>query len=121
MDNTVVWKPGPIRALVAARPAAFRSLIDVERGFYGPKVGALWDGHVAVWLTTAKINKCPALWTITDRDTSLPDHQSGQSLPPGRFRTRARPTSSRATCGSGLWNAGSSITPRCQVDAVTVG
>jgi mannosyltransferase len=86
VDNSVVWKPGPIRALLAARPAAFRSLIDVERGFYGPKVGALWDGHVAVWLTTAKINKCRTLWTITDRDKSLPDHQtrqSGQALPPG--------------------------------------
>jgi mannosyltransferase len=83
VDNTVPWRPGPIRALLATRPAAFRSLIDVERGAYGPKVGWLWDGHVAVWLTTAKINKCPAIWTITNKDTSLPDHQAGQSLPPG--------------------------------------
>ena len=89
VDNTVPWKPGPIRALLATRPAAFRSLIDVERGFYGPKVGALWDGHVAVWLTTAKINKCPTLWTISDRDKSLPDHQTGQSLPPGSVFGRA--------------------------------
>jgi mannosyltransferase len=83
VDNTVPWKPGPIRALLATRPAAFRSLIDVERGVYGPKVGSLWDGHVAVWLTTAKINKCSTIWTITERDKSLPDHQTGQSLPPG--------------------------------------
>lgn len=83
VDNTVPWRPGPIRALLAARPAAYKSLIDVERGFYGPKVGALWDGHVAVWLTTAKINKCSTVWTITNRDKSLPDHQAGQSLSPG--------------------------------------
>jgi len=83
VDNTVPWKPGPIRALLATRPAAFRSLIDVERGFYGPKVGALWDGHVAVWLTTAKINKCSALWTISTKDKSLPDRQAGPSLQPG--------------------------------------
>jgi mannosyltransferase len=83
VDNTVPWRPGPIRALLATRPAAFRSLIDVERGAYGPKVGWLWDGHVAVWLTTAKINKCTTIWTITDHDKSLPDHQIGQSLPPG--------------------------------------
>src|ERR1700730_4945238 len=88
-DNTVPWRPGPIRALLATRPAAFRSLIDVERGAYGPRVGWLWDGHVAVWLTTAKINKCPAIWTITDRDKSLPDHQAGQSLPPGTAFGRA--------------------------------
>ncbi|WP_156689629.1 glycosyltransferase family 39 protein [Mycobacterium sp. Marseille-P9652] len=85
VDNTVPWRPGPVRALLATRPASFRSLIDVERGAYGPKVGTLWDGHVAVWLTTAKINKCPTLWTITDKDRSLPDHQSGPSLPPGVF------------------------------------
>ncbi|MCV6985783.1 hypothetical protein H7H78_10185 [Mycobacterium shinjukuense] len=85
VDNTVPWRPGPIRALLAARPAAFRSLIDVGRGSYGPQVGALWDGHVAVWLTTAKIDACPALWTITNRDPSLPDHQAGRSLPPGSF------------------------------------
>ena len=89
VDNTVPWKPGPIRALLAARPAAFRSLIDVERGVYGPKVGSLWDGHVAVWLTTAKINKCPTIWTITNKDKSLPDHQSGPSLPPGNAFGRA--------------------------------
>ena len=83
VDNTVPWKPGPIRALLASRPAAFRSLIDVERGVYGPTVGSLWDGHVAVWLTTAKINKCSTIWTITNKDTSLPDHQSGALLPPG--------------------------------------
>lgn len=89
VDNTVPWRPGPIRALLATRPAAFRSLIDVERGVYGPKVGSLWDGHVAVWLTTAKINKCPAIWTITNKDNSLPDHQTGRSLPPGSAFGRA--------------------------------
>lgn len=84
LDNTVPWKPGPIRALLAARPAAFRHLIDVERGSYGPEAGTLWDGHVAVWLTTAKINKCPTLWTITNRDKSLADYQVGPVLPPGK-------------------------------------
>lgn len=89
VDNTVPWRPGPIRALLATRPAAFKSLIDVERGAYGPKVGWLWDGHVAVWLTTAKINKCTTIWTITNRDTALPDHQTGQALPPGTAFGRA--------------------------------
>ncbi|BAX92450.1 glycosyltransferase family 39 protein [Mycobacterium shigaense] len=85
VDNTVPWRPGPIRAVIAARPAAYRSLIDVGRGGYGPKVGSLWDGHVAVWFTTAKINKCATVWTITDHDKSLPDHKTGEALPPGVF------------------------------------
>lgn len=89
VDNTADWKPGPVRASLAARPAAYRPLVDVGRGAYGPKVGSLWDGHVAVWLVTEKIDKCPVLWTITNHDTSLPDHQAGQVLPPGSAFGRA--------------------------------
>jgi mannosyltransferase len=83
VDNTVRWKPGPIRALVATRPAAFRRLADVERGARGPEHGTLWDGHVAVWLVLPRLNKCSTVWTISSRDKTLPNHQSGQSLPPG--------------------------------------
>lgn len=83
VDNTVPWRPGPIRALLASRPAAFEPLIDIERGFRGPDVGALWDGHVAVWLRTARVDQCSTLWTITDRDKALPNQQHGQVLPPG--------------------------------------
>lgn len=89
VDNTVPWRPGPIRALLATRPAAFRPLVDIERGFRGPDVGALWDGHVAVWLRTAQINQCTTVWTITDRDKTLPNQQSGQALPPGPILGRA--------------------------------
>lgn len=89
VDNTVPWKPGPIRALLAAKPASYKPLIDVGRGAYAPKVGSLWDGHVAVWLVTAKINKCTTLWTVTNHDKSLPAHQTGQFLSPGSAFGRA--------------------------------
>jgi mannosyltransferase len=89
VDNTVGWLPGPIRALLAARPAAFRPLIDVGRGRRGSERGTLWDGHVAVWLVTGRLYKCTTLWTISNHDTTLPHHQSGNSLPPGRVLRRA--------------------------------
>jgi mannosyltransferase len=89
VDNTVSWLPGPIRALLAARPAAFRPLIDVGRGRRGSERGTLWDGHVAVWLVTGRLYKCTTLWTISNHDTTLPHHQSGNSLPPGRVLRRA--------------------------------
>jgi mannosyltransferase len=84
VDNTVTWLPGPIRALVAARPAAYRPLVDVGRGVRAPQRGTLWDGHVAVWLVVGRLYQCSALWTISTHDTTLPNHQSGESLPPGR-------------------------------------
>jgi mannosyltransferase len=89
VDNTVGWLPGPIRALLAARPAAFRPLIDIGRGLRASERGTLWDGHVAVWLVTGRLYKCTTLWTISSHDTTLPDHQSGNSLPPGRVLRRA--------------------------------
>ncbi|MDI3315669.1 MAG: glycosyltransferase family 39 protein [Mycobacterium sp.] len=85
VDNTVRWAPGPIRALLATRPAAFRPLIDVGRGARGPERGTLWDGHVAVWLVLDRLAKCATVWTISSRDKTLPDHQAGPSLPPGRL------------------------------------
>jgi mannosyltransferase len=89
VDNTVSWLPGPIRALLATRPATFRPLVDVGRGSRGPERGTLWDGHVGVWLVVGRLYQCTTLWTISTHDTTLPNHQSGQSLPPGRVLGRA--------------------------------
>ena len=89
VDNTVGWLPGPVRALLGARPAAFRPLVDVGRGQRAPERDTLWDGHVAVWLVVGRLYQCTTLWTISTHDTSLPDHQSGESLPPGRVLARA--------------------------------
>ncbi len=83
IDNTVFWAPGPIRALVATRPAAFRPLIDVGRGARAADRGWLWDGNVAVWLVTRQLDKCATVWTISGHDKALPNHQSGRSLAPG--------------------------------------
>jgi mannosyltransferase len=83
VDNTVGWLPGPIRALLATRPAAFAPLADIGRGDQGPEHGHLWDGHVAIWLVLPRLDKCTTVWAISSRDTTLPDHQSGRSLPPG--------------------------------------
>ena len=89
VDNTVGWLPGPVRALIAARPAAFQPLVDVGRGVPAPKRETLWDGHIAVWLIVGGLYRCNTLWTITTHDTRLPNHQAGPSLPPGREFGRA--------------------------------
>ncbi len=84
VDNTVGWLPGPVRALLAARPTAFQPLLDIGRGVPAPKRETLWDGHIAVWLIVGRLYTCTTLWTITTHDTRLPNHQAGPSLPPGR-------------------------------------
>ena len=75
LDNSTTWKPGPIRPLPAARPAAYQKLHDYGRGRTAIQRNMLWDSHIAIWAWADKIPDCPALWTITERDPSLPDHQ----------------------------------------------
>jgi mannosyltransferase len=89
VDNTVGWLPGPIRALLAARPAAFRPLIDVGRGVPAAKRETLWDGHIAAWLIVGRLYRCTTLWTISTHDTKLPAHRAGISLPPGGVLARS--------------------------------
>jgi mannosyltransferase len=89
VDNTVGWLPGPVRAVLAARPDAYRALVDVGRGVPAAKRETLWDGHVAVWLVVGRLYRCTTLWTISTHDTKLPNHQTGASLPPGRMLARA--------------------------------
>lgn len=88
IDNTTRWAPGPIRALLAARPDAFAGLTDPGRGPHGPDLGRLWDGHIGVWATAGELSRCTTIWTITDHDWALPAYQAGAALPAGKRFSR---------------------------------
>lgn len=90
MDNTVTWKPGPIRPMTAARPGAYAKLQDPGRGVRGPDRNRLWDGHIAIWAVADKVRRCTVLWTVSERDPAVPDRQSGAAIDPGP-RLRAAP------------------------------
>ena len=83
LDNTTSWKPGPIRPLLAARPGAYRDLDDVGRGRSATATDRLWDGFVPVWTRLDRLNRCSVLWTVSERDHTLDDHDSGTALSPG--------------------------------------
>ncbi len=89
LDNSTTWLPGPIRPLTAARPLAYQKLHDYGRGLTAVQRNRLWDSHIAIWAWADKMPDCPALWTVTERDPTLPDHQRGATLPPGPRLERA--------------------------------
>lgn len=89
MDNSAAWKPGPIRPLIAARPAAFAKLRDYGRGMPAIERNRLWDSHIAIWRWADKMPACPAIWTVTERDPTRPDHEQGSPLAPGPRLGRA--------------------------------
>lgn len=83
LDNSARWAPGPIRPLTAARPSAFAKLHDYGRGLTAIQRNRLWDAHTAIWYWADKMPDCTTLWTVSERDPTLPDHQRAASLPPG--------------------------------------
>jgi len=89
LDNTTSWKPGPIRPLTAARPAAYAKLVDPGRGTRAAQRNWLWDQHLGIWGVADRVQHCTVLWTVSERDTAVPDRQSGQALDPGPRLKRA--------------------------------
>jgi mannosyltransferase len=95
LDNTVTWLPGPVRPLIAARPHAYEKLVDPGRGRRAADRNRLWDAHIAIWAVADRVQRCTVLWTVSDRDPMLPDHDAapyydaGRPLDPGPRMSRA--------------------------------
>lgn len=89
LDNTTSWKPGPIRPLTAARPAAYAKLVDPGRGRTAVERNRLWDAHLGIWGVADRVRQCTVLWTVSERDPSVPDRQTGETLDPGPRLERA--------------------------------
>ncbi|MCV7012747.1 glycosyltransferase family 39 protein [Mycolicibacterium madagascariense] len=83
LDNTTSWKPGPIRPLLASRPAAYRGLVDLGRGARATTTDRLWDGFVPVWTVQDRLRRCSVIWTVSEHDWTRPAHESGVALAPG--------------------------------------
>ena len=89
LDNTTAWKPGPIRPLTAARPAAYAKLVDPGRGLPAAQRNRLWDAHLGIWGVADRVRHCTVLWTVSERDPAVPDRESGPALDPGPRLKRA--------------------------------
>jgi mannosyltransferase len=89
LDNTVRWLTLPIRALTAARPAAYEKLVDPGRGESRGQADELWDAPRLIFDVADKVNDCQVLWTVTRRDKTLSSHDVGSNLKPGTVFGRA--------------------------------
>ncbi|OBK76151.1 glycosyltransferase family 39 protein [Mycobacterium sp. 1274761.0] len=89
LDNTTNWKPGPIRPITAARSSVYANLVDPGRGRRAADRNTLWDAHLGIWGVADQVRRCTVLWTVSQRDASRPDHESGVRLDPGPRLGRA--------------------------------
>jgi mannosyltransferase len=77
------WKYPPSRPLMAARPAAYRNLVDVGLWAHASTQGELYDTNLAPFMVADRISRCNVLWIIAPRDPNLAAHEQGAALPPG--------------------------------------
>jgi mannosyltransferase len=83
VNDTVTFHPAPMRPLMAARPDAYRKLVDLSLWQRATDHNAIFDTNLIPEAVAGPLAHCSVLWVITQADNSRPDHEHGPSLPPG--------------------------------------
>jgi mannosyltransferase len=90
VNDTVTFMPAPMRPLMAARPDAYRKLVDLTLWQRATDRNDVFDTNLIPEVVAARLSHCRVVWIITEADKSMPAHQEAQLLPPGpRFGATA--------------------------------
>jgi mannosyltransferase len=83
VNDTVTFMPAPMRPLMAARPDAYRKLVDLTLWQRATDRNDVFDTNLIPEVVAAPLSHCRVVWIITEADKSMPAHQEAQLLPPG--------------------------------------
>jgi len=83
VNDTVTFMPAPMRPLLAARPDAYRTLIDLTLWQRATDRREVFDTNLIPEVVAQPLSHCGVVWIITQADESMPAHQQGSALPPG--------------------------------------
>jgi mannosyltransferase len=83
VNDTVTFMPAPMRPLLAARPDAYRQLIDLSLWKRATELNDVFDPNLIPEAVAGPLSDCRIVWIITQADKSLPAHEQGVALPPG--------------------------------------
>ena len=83
VNDTVTFHPAPMRPLMAARPDAYRKLMDISLWQRATDHNAIFDTNLIPEAVVGPLHHCRDLWIITQADNSRPKHEQGLPLPPG--------------------------------------
>ncbi|WP_264064127.1 glycosyltransferase family 39 protein [Mycobacterium montefiorense] len=83
INDTVTFMPAPMRPLLAARPDAYRKLIDLTLWQRATERRDVFDTNLIPEVVAKPLSGCHVVWIITQGDESLPAHEQGSALPPG--------------------------------------
>jgi mannosyltransferase len=85
VNDTVTFMPAPMRPLMAARPDAYRKLIDLSLWQRATDRNDVFDTNLIPEATAGPLSDCRVVWIITQADTSRPAHEKAPMLPPGQL------------------------------------
>jgi mannosyltransferase len=83
VNDTVTFMPAPMRPLLAARPDAYRKLVDLTLWQRATDRNDVFDTNLIPEVVAKPLSQCGVVWIITQADTSMPAHEQGSALPPG--------------------------------------
>ncbi|MBV8785271.1 MAG: glycosyltransferase family 39 protein [Mycobacterium sp.] len=83
VNDTVTFMPAPMRPLLAARPDAYRKLVDLTLWQRATDLNDVFDTNLIPEVVAAPLSQCRVVWIITQADESQPAHEQGVAIPPG--------------------------------------
>ena len=83
VNDTVTFMPAPMRPLLAARPDAYRKLVDLTLWQRATDRREVFDTNLIPEVVAQPLSHCRVVWIITQADKSVPAHEQGPALPPG--------------------------------------
>jgi len=83
VNDTVTFMPAPMRPLMAARPDAYRKLIDLSLWQRAADRNDVFDTNLIPEASAGPLSNCRVVWIITQADPSRPAHEREPALPPG--------------------------------------
>jgi mannosyltransferase len=83
VNDTVTFMPAPMRPLMAARPDAYRKLVDLSLWQRATDLDAVFDTNLIPEASAGPLSDCHVVWIITQADESIPGHEQAPMLPPG--------------------------------------
>ncbi|GAC1635046.1 MAG: glycosyltransferase family 39 protein [Mycobacterium sp.] len=85
VNDTVTFMPAPMRPLLAARPEAYRKLIDLSLWQRATDRNEVFDTNLIPEATAGPLSDCHVVWIVTQADPSRPAHEQDPALPPGQL------------------------------------
>jgi mannosyltransferase len=83
VNDTVTFMPAPMRPLLAARPDAYRKLVDLTLWQRATDRNDVFDTNLIPQVVAKPLGQCRVVWIITQADTAMHAHEQGSALPPG--------------------------------------